>query len=93
MKAKEAVQAAKDHVLDLFEDEGITAVGLEEIEEVGDYWKITIGFTRPWDKSIPAILGGQGGRSYKMLQVSNEDGRIISVRDRVLNANTITSSY
>lgn len=93
MKAKEAVQAAKDHVLDLFEGEGVTAIGLEEIEVEGSYWKITIGFARPWDKSISTVLGGQGGRSYKVVRVSNKDGQILSVKDRVLTANTISGSY
>ena len=93
MKAKEAVQAAKDHILDLFEGEGVTAVGLEEIEEEGSYWKITIGFTRSWDKGVATVLTGHGGRSYKVIRVNNKDGRILSVKDRVLTANSITDSF
>ena len=48
---KEAVQLAKRHLLQVFSGEKITDVGLEEVEfdnTKGD-WKITMGFTRPWD--------------------------------------------
>ena len=88
MGPKEAVGVAKHHILDLFADEGIVNVGLEEIETEGDYWKITIGFSRRWDSGIGSILGGSG-RAYKVLRISEKDGQILSVRDRTL-PNTLT---
>ena len=88
MNVKEAVQVAKEYVLDLFIDEGITNVGLEEIEDEGGCWRITIGFSRPWDRNIGSVLSGQSGRTYKIIRVSDEDGSVLSVKDRSFSANT-----
>ena len=83
MDVKEAVQVAKKHISDLFKDEGITNLGLEEVEvDIGDCWRITIGFSRPWDHKIGTMLAGTTSRSYKVVRVSDEDGRILSVKDR-----------
>ena len=51
MDVKEAAKLAKDYVADLFAEEGIGNLGLEEIELVADghYWVVTVGFSRPWD--------------------------------------------
>ena len=82
MEVKQAVAIAKEHILDLFEDEDITDLGLEEVE-LDDYgvWRITIGFTRPWNLSIGSVLGAENSRSYKILVVTDEDGRVVSVKD------------
>ena len=83
MGPKEAAQVAKKHVLDLFGDEGITDIGLEEIEMEGDYWKITIGFSRKWG-NIGSILSSTG-RAYKVLKVNIKNKTILSVKDRNLS--------
>ena len=53
MDVKEAAKLAKDYVVDLFAEEGIGNVGLEEIElrpgPDGSFWSVTVGFSRPWD--------------------------------------------
>ena len=53
MKVREAVTKAKDYIRDVYTDEGIRFVGLEEVEfddKGRDHaWRITIGFARPWD--------------------------------------------
>lgn len=87
MDVKEAVGAAKRYIQELFADEGITNIGLEEVEfdEPTGEWQVTIGFSRPWDK-----LGGLAGlasypnqlRSYKVVRISDETGKIISVKNR-----------
>ena len=48
MDVKEAVRTAREYVVDLFQDENIINVGLEEVvfEEVSAVWKITIGFSQ-----------------------------------------------
>ena len=49
MDVKEAAQAAKEYVLDLFSDEIIGGVSLEEVEFDDGYpkrWKITVSFIR-----------------------------------------------
>ena len=62
MDVKEAVGLAKRYVVDLFSDEEITDVGLEEVvfdEPAGD-WRVMIGFSRRWNRpnttDIPVIL-------------------------------------
>ena len=83
MEAREAVQTAKQYTLDLFEDEGIAEIGLEEIEGApGGYWTITIGFSRDWDRNLGSVLGGQRSRSYKVIRVNYKDGSVLSIKDR-----------
>jgi len=90
MDVKQAVKIAKTQVTDLFADEEIVDVGLEEVEfddSVG-VWTVTIGFSRPWDQKnvLTTALGeGQPGRSYKVLQIAGKDGRMVSMRDHFLN--------
>jgi hypothetical protein len=49
MDVKEAVATAKKYVGELFTQEGITNLGLEEIEfdEQAGEWRVTVGFSRP----------------------------------------------
>ena len=51
MDVKAAVALAKNHITDLFAQEGLTNLGLEEVEydEVREQWRITVGFSRSWD--------------------------------------------
>ncbi len=91
MEVKEAARTAKDYLTDLFQDEGIMDVGLEEVEfnAALSVWSITIGFSRPWDRKSDlhsALDGGRPARSYKVIRVRDEDGRIESLKDRVLPA-------
>ena len=81
MGPKQAVDIAKQHVMELFSDEAIRNLGLEEIESDGMYWKVTIGFSRPWDMSINSVLGSSD-RAYKVIRVDGDTGCVISVKDR-----------
>jgi hypothetical protein len=53
MEVKDAVKLAKAYVADIFEDENIREIGLEETEFVDDkgLWLITVGFRRPFRRS------------------------------------------
>jgi hypothetical protein len=89
MDVKEAVAAAKKYVGELFAQEGITNLGLEEVEfdEQAGEWRVTIGFSRPWDSIIGwAALAPQQQtnprRSYKVVRISDATGAAMSVRDR-----------
>ena len=82
MDVKEAVRVAKAYTFDLFAEESIKNIGLEEVEERGGIWRITIGFSRPWDSNIGNVLGGASGRTYKIILVNDKNGRILSVKDR-----------
>ena len=93
MEMKKAVALAKVYILDLYADEGIDEVGLEEIEydEAQKIWKVTVGFRRPWGRE-PKSEGPLASLSrlsyrerwYKAVEMSDEDGRLISVKDRIL---------
>ena len=89
MDVKQAAKLAKDYVSDLFADERIADVGLEEIERESNqrFWNVTVGFSRPWDQRNPTVTTlGQTKlrRSYKQLRINDETGAVHSVRDRVL---------
>ena len=51
MEVKEAIAAAKAYVKDVFADESISNLGLEEVEfePKSHKWKITVAFSRPWN--------------------------------------------
>lgn len=91
MNVKEAVGIAKNYVADIFADEHITEIGLEEIEtsEDGSIWHVTIGFKRPWkkphEKKGPFELLQSTevfNRWYKTVDIKDFDGTVIALRDR-----------
>ena len=89
MDVKQAVQTAKEHVVDLFDGEEIDFVGLEEVvfDEESVQWLITIGFSRPCDrpKTLSAALREEPlRRSYKVVRINDSDGKVVSVKDRTL---------
>jgi len=88
MDVKSAVARAKQEIKALFGDEGISDVGLEEVEYEDDQhkWRVTIGFSRPWDLPKGALgefAGAIKRRDYKVVQIADStdgSGRILSVR-------------
>jgi hypothetical protein len=85
MNVKQAVNVAKDYISDLFVGEQIRNLGLEEVEfdDHRGIWLITIGFARPWENAgFLSKAGLAEPRSYKVVRVTDEDGRVISVKDR-----------
>ncbi len=89
MDVKEAVKLAKHHVIDLFAEEKVTNLGLEEVEfdDATNTWSVTIGFSRPWDepRSSFAALAGQmlyPKRSYKVILISDDAGKVLSIKNR-----------
>ena len=91
MDVKEAAKLAKDYVADLFAEEEIGNVGLEEMELMsgpnGPQWAVTVGFSRPWHSGgLATITLGQRGlrRSYKVLRIDDQNGKVESVRDCIL---------
>ena len=91
MEVKEAVRTAKEYLTELFDDEQIMNVGLEEVVFVSESndWNITIGFSRPWDqRNVLATALGEvrPARSYKVLRINDDSGHIESLTDRYLNA-------
>lgn len=88
MDVKEAVNAAKTYVAELFANEGLSNLGLEEVEFDDSIaaWKVTVGFSRPWDRpaSSFAVLTQAMSmpRSYKVVLIEDATGRVVSVKNR-----------
>ena len=87
MDVKTAVQLAKTYVGDLFSNEGLSNLGLEEVEfeESRRVWNVTLGFSRPWDRSpnaLAAFAQGSPLRSYKVVRIDDASARVISVKNR-----------
>ncbi len=88
MDAKEATVKAKDHILDIFGDEGLADIGIESAVPTSvkgqDSWQVTISFTRPWNRrgNLAAVMRDQGGlRACKAVVISNEDGTVLSLTE------------
>ena len=87
MNVKEAVKLAKEHVLDLFADENITNLGLEEVErDEQGYWIVTLGFSRPWDERCSALASltqaNLPHRSYKIVRIDDKAEQVKGVKHR-----------
>lgn len=89
MDTKEAINLAKNYVADMFADEGISNLGLEEVsfDDKDKLWNITLGFSRSWEKNnAMTALGVNPGRSYKIIRISDADKTIVSINnDRTLH--------
>ena len=83
MEVKEAVRVAKRHICELYESEGIRNVGLEEVELCDGTWRVTIGFSRPWDFESHKLFGTADRlprRTFKVVRIGDADGEITSVQ-------------
>lgn len=91
MEAKEASRFAKAYIADLFKDEKVEHVGLEEIEfdENNHVWRVTVGFLRPEIElekpAIPSMANILAStwrtRDMKVVTI-NDQGVVLSVRNR-----------
>jgi uncharacterized protein YdeI (YjbR/CyaY-like superfamily) len=87
----EAIAAAKKYISEIYADEQVTNLGLEEVEHAVSTgnWIITIGFSRPWStprtraQEVLENLGAASPlkRSYKVITLT-DDGSIISMKNR-----------
>ena len=94
MDAKDAIKTAKDYVKDVLSDEGITNVGLEEIEfdPSSGEWHLTVGFSRPWNTPrtrAQEVLENLGAfstlqRSIKVVTIA-AGGQVRSMKDKPQN--------
>jgi hypothetical protein len=90
MNALEAIATAKKYLNEVFREEEITAVTLEETENLGDRWIVTLGFSRPWNtprtRALEVLenLGAMTAlrRTEKVITIM-DDGAVISMKDRV----------
>lgn len=89
MDNREAVAAAKAYVKDIYADEGIEFLGLEEIERENGHWLVTVSFSRPWNtprtraqevlERVGAVQSLQ--RAYKVVTLDG-DGAVLSMKTR-----------
>ena len=99
MDVKDAVRLAKAYVRDVFADENVSDVGLEEtrFDESANRWTITIGFRRPYGRVTTTEanhhLGGYlqaksayENRWYKTVLIDAKSGDIVSMHDLVLRS-------
>ena len=85
MEAQLAIRKAKEHVFEMYEDEPIGEVGLEEVkfERFDKVWEITIGFVRDWRPQGGGFLAlTTPKRTYKIVRIHDGDGSLESLRNR-----------
>jgi hypothetical protein len=87
MEVKEAIALARQYVKDVFSDEQLNDIGLEELEfdDDKDIWSITLGFSRPWQASatqnaLAALVSPR--RDYKVVRISDKTKKVLSVKNR-----------
>jgi hypothetical protein len=95
MDVKEAVAAAKNYLSDLFSNEGLENIRLEEVEydDANASWNITLGFLRrrqaPLDGLMASVLSGidrqYEPREYKIVRISDSSSTVKSVKNREPN--------
>lgn len=92
MNAKEAVAAAKKHLVDIMSDEAIDPPTLEEVwfEAKKEVWRVTLAVRRIPKKadkeSAASRLGLTPLPDYKTITISDKDGGIVSLKDRIFSA-------
>ena len=85
-----AVRAAKKWLAEVYADERIDRIGLEEVRWHDGNWEITLGFNRTDDDktaaSTPMLemtdLYSRRSRVYKVLVVAGNDNHVMEMRDR-----------
>ena len=83
LDVKAAVKLAKGYVADLFGEEGIAEIGLEEVDVQNEEWLITIGFRRLWNQSAATAIASMfSQRSYKVVHINDATKAVISVKNR-----------
>ncbi|PIK68868.1 hypothetical protein [Methylobacterium frigidaeris] len=92
MEVKEAVSRAKHYPADVFSDEEISDIRLEEVEfdKLDRSWLITLGFLQPdfETNSVEAIrknpLQRPTRQIYKIVRIPESDSEFPSMKTRVL---------
>ncbi len=90
MDVKAAIAIAKDYLKDVYADEQLSNIGLEETEynEATKRWSITLGFSRPWNTPrtrAQEVLESMGAvtslrRTLKIVTIG-QDGAVVSMKN------------
>ena len=91
MDVKEAIATAKQYIRDIYADEQVTNLDLEEIEHLpsSGNWAVTLAFSRPWNtprtraQEVLENLGAMSSlkRAYKIITIA-DDGTVTSMKNR-----------
>ena len=89
IRPETAVRAAKKWLAEVYAEEAIERITLEEIRFREGNWEITLGFNRRYHedqsgdvvKEIDKILM-RGRRVYKVLILAGNDNHVMEMRDR-----------
>jgi hypothetical protein len=85
--AKDAVRIAIDAMRELYPEEQIPGLALEEVEQAEDgaTWNVTLGYSRGEHRTaIEAMTGEAGARTYKVLRIDAATGTVRSMKNRVM---------
>ena len=88
MDVREAVALARKYLQEVFAEEKIVNLGLEEVEydDAQHRWSITLGFSRPWDDNsqgrVAVMLGTPMKREYKVVKIDDRDKKGIAIKNR-----------
>jgi len=88
MDVKEAVALARGYLKEVFAEERIVHLGLEEVEydDAQHLWSITLGFSRPLDNisqgTVAAMMGVPQRREYKVVKIDDRNKRAIAIKNR-----------
>ena len=95
MNVHEAIATAKQFTMEVFAEEKIADLGLEEVARDAEQglWRITIGFSRPQSVGRSSISGTAAAismltgeplthRLYKVVTIKDASREIVSLTDR-----------
>ncbi len=86
MNVNEAVALSNAHIIDLFSNEQLKHLGLEEVErdEARQEWVITRGFSRPWGEPRNPVSSPPDfpRRIFKIVRIADPSQQVLSVKER-----------
>ncbi len=83
IEAKEAVRIAMEAMADLYPEDQVPHLTLEEVEagKDGATWIVIVSFSRTFAKStIEAMTGQQGTTTYKKIEIDAETRTVRSMK-------------
>lgn len=83
MEVKEAVKKAREYIQEIYSDEHVNDIRLEEVEyeHHENAWNVTLSFSRP-AAGLQQIVGAP--RDYKTIVIDNPSRRVTAMRIRQL---------
>lgn len=85
MNVHEAVEIARQWVRNIYSEEPIARLGLEEVEhdDHAGIWRITLGFSRNWESGVSGLASViPAPRIYKTVIVDEATGTVTAMRNR-----------